>query len=218
MAWEIELSRGSAAEFHQRELPAIARPALWLFEVEHPAIVLGSAQPANDLDAAACAAAGVEIVRRRSGGGAVLLDPGEVVWADVILPTGHHLADPDVGRAAWWVGELWATVLRGLGLATASVHRRPMVVTPWSRTVCFAGIGPGEVLVEGAKAVGISQRRTRQGTRFQCAAALAWRPQRLVGLLAPPAPRAGELAAVHPVGTTVPIVTELLVRTLSTFA
>lgn len=218
MTWEIELSRGSAADFHRRELPEVPRPALWLFEVQRPAIVLGSGQPASDLDEAACTAAGVQIVRRRSGGGAVLLDPGDVVWADVILPTDHHLADPDVGRAAWWVGEMWAAALAELGVGALSVHRRAMVVTPWSRTVCFAGIGPGEVLVDGAKAVGISQRRTRRAVRFQCAALLAWRPERLIGLLARPAPRVEDLGALHPLGTTVADVTEVLVRTLNTFA
>jgi lipoate-protein ligase A len=48
--------------------------------------------------------------------------------------------------------------------------------------VCFAGLGPGEVSVNGRKVVGISQRRSRQGARFQCAALLEWRPQEMVDL------------------------------------
>ena len=48
--------------------------------------------------------------------------------------------------------------------------------------VCFAGIGPGEVLVGGRKVVGISQRRNRGGARFQCAALLRWRPGEMVRL------------------------------------
>ena len=47
-----------------------------------------SAATAIDLDVA-CAAPGVEVVRRRSGGGAVLLVPGEVVWFDVVVPVAH---------------------------------------------------------------------------------------------------------------------------------
>jgi hypothetical protein len=52
-----------------------------------------------------------------------------------------------------------------------------MVRTEWSDRVCFAGIGPGEVLdAAGRKVVGISQRRTRGSARFQCAALGRWDP------------------------------------------
>jgi hypothetical protein len=56
----------------------------------------------------------------------------------------------------------------------------------WGQLVCFAGLGPGEVTagLGGAKVVGISQRRTRAGARFQCAVPLAWDPGRLAALLA----------------------------------
>ncbi len=67
---------------------------------------------------------------------------------------------------------------------------------PWSDRVCFAGVGPGEVLYDGTKLVGVSQRRTRSGARFQCVLLHRWRPERLIGLLAPPCPTALELAAV----------------------
>jgi hypothetical protein len=57
--------------------------------------------------------------------------------------------------------------------------------------VCFAGIGPGEVLLHGVKLVGISQRRSRPGSRFQCAVHTGWRPDELVGLLRADVPAAG---------------------------
>ena len=56
--------------------------------------------------------------------------------------------------------------------------------TAWSDRVCFAGLGPGEVTVEGRKVVGLSQRRTREAVLFQCCAALRWEPERLLDLLA----------------------------------
>ena len=79
-------------------------------------------------------------------------------------------------------GDVWSTVLAGLGLV-ADVHRGPLVGGAWSEAVCFAGRGPGEVSVDGRKVVGISQRRTREGAWFQCAALLEWRPRELVDLL-----------------------------------
>jgi hypothetical protein len=53
----------------------------------------------------------------------------------------------------------------------------------WSRLVCFAGVGPGEVLVGERKVVGMSQRRTRDGARFQCVVHRSWDAEPLLDLL-----------------------------------
>jgi lipoate-protein ligase A len=123
------------------------------------------------LDLDACAEAGLEVVRRRSGGGAVLLRPDAVVWIDLVLPRG---AVPDDIRASMeWAGERWRDALIAVGADEVGprdrlvVHRGGMVASPWSDLVCFAGVGPGEVLVDGHKLVGLSQRRTRHGVRVQ---------------------------------------------------
>jgi lipoate-protein ligase A len=66
----------------------------------------------------------------------------------------------------WWLGEVWAAALADLGIR-GDVHRGPVRHTRWSSMVCFAGVGAGEVTQDGAKLVGISQRRTRVGARLQ---------------------------------------------------
>ena len=48
----------------------------------------------------ALAAAGVELVRRRSGGGAVYLAPGEQLWIDAWVPRDDALWEVDVAVAA----------------------------------------------------------------------------------------------------------------------
>jgi len=141
-------------------------------------VVLGSTQPA------AVVAPGVEAVRRRSGGGAVLVEPDGLVWVDVLVPAGDPLWEADVGRAFAWLGTAWVDALAGAGVAGAMAHAGPVVSTPWSSLVCFAGLGPGEVTVKGAKVVGVCQRRTRAGALFQCAAVLDWQPARLLDRLA----------------------------------
>jgi lipoate-protein ligase A len=50
--------------------------------------------------------------------------------------------------------------------------------------VCFAGLGSGEVSAGGRKVVGLSQRRSRAGSLFLCAALLRWDPARLLDVLA----------------------------------
>jgi lipoate---protein ligase len=151
------------------------------------AVVLGSAQPESHLDLSAVRAAGLQVARRRSGGGAVLVEPGEVAWVDVIIPADDPYWDDDVGRAMWWLGEAWADALAAVGVPDAGVHRGAMIRTRWSDRVCFAGLGSGEVSLGGRKVVGISQRRTRAGALFQCALPVVWQPERLLAVLALPA-------------------------------
>ncbi len=57
--------------------------------------------------------------------------------------------------------------------------------SPWSSMVCFDGVGAGEVLVDGRKLVGISQRRTRHAARLQCCWYSTYDPAWLVDLLDP---------------------------------
>jgi len=186
MSWAVHRAVGSAADLHARPLPERVERAAHVLDVDRSALVLGSAQRDDVVDRDACAAAGVDVVRRRSGGGAVLLDPGGTLWVDLELPRGDPLWHDDVGRAAWWLGEAWAAALAGLGIGDLVVNRGGMERGTWGGLVCFAGLGPGEVTegAAGPKVVGISQRRTRAGARFQCAVARRWEPDRLAGLLA----------------------------------
>ena len=142
------------------------------------ALVLGSAQPD---DIAASHEAGV--VRRRSGGGAVLVAPDNSVWIDVVIGQDDPLWDDDVNQAPLWLGEVWAAALASLGVAHGEVFDR-YEPGPWGRLACFASRGPGEVLVGGAKAVGITQRRTRTTARFQTLLYRHWAPEELVARLA----------------------------------
>ena len=170
-SWDVRRVRGEPAELFDREWPD--RRTVWVLEPTTSAVVLGSTQPESVV------VRGTPAVRRRSGGGAVLIEPGGLVWVDVFVPAGDPLWDVDVGRAFGWLGSAWAGVIPG-----ARAHDGPLLSTPWSALVCFAGLGAGEVTVDGAKVVGMSQRRTRAGALFQCAALLEWHPDRLLERLA----------------------------------
>lgn len=169
---------------------------MWIAEPASPALVLGSAQRDTDVDQRVASALGIDVVRRRSGGGAVLVLPGEVVWIDVIVGREDPMWDDDVGRSMHWLGAAWQSALGSLGVA-GSVHEGRMLRTEWSAQVCFAGTGAGEVVDDGgAKLVGIAQRRTRSWARFQSMVHLRWRPELVAALVAPPRPTAPHLAAV----------------------
>ena len=102
----------------------------------------------------------------------MLVHPEHARWVDVVLPRHDQRWVDDVGHAFDWLGRAWADAVRATVPAAeaAAVHHHdgPLVTTRWSKLLCFAGVGPGEVTVAGSKVVGMSQRRTRGWARFQC--------------------------------------------------
>lgn len=173
MLWEVTRLRGAAEELHARDVDLSVR-SVTVCDVTAPAVVLGSTQR------------GCDGVRRRTGGGAVWVAPLDPLWVEVAVPRGDPLWSDDVGRAFWWLGDVWVSALAAVGVAGAAVHRGGLCVTQWSREVCFGGLGSGEVTVGERKVVGLSQRRTREGALFQCAVYGTWDPAPLVSALGLP--------------------------------
>jgi lipoate-protein ligase A len=181
--WVVERHSGQAGPLHLLADPELPRRTVRVMDVLRPALVLGSSQPAEVVDEVRAAQAGVDIVRRRSGGGAVLVGPGDQTWVDLLVPAGDPLWDDDVVAAARWAGEAWATALDRIDLGPGRVHDGGLARTNWTAMVCFAGLGPGEVTVAGRKVVGLSQRRNRSWIRIQTTALTRWNPRELIDLL-----------------------------------
>ena len=208
--WSLQRMVGPAGELHAMSgrLLEGAGPGgriVRVLHAERPAVVLGAAQPGSDVDAGRAARLGVDVARRRSGGGAVLVGPGESLWVDIAIPRGDPLWSDDVGAAMAWIGDAWVSALEAVGAGPAERWAGRLVSSPSSDKVCFAGVGPGEVLrpparvagspagrsgvpfagrgLLGPKVVGISQRRTRAGALFQTAVLLRWRPLDLLDVL-----------------------------------
>ncbi len=195
----VERSIGPAHDFHHRPLSWTGGEwAIWIHTVERPALVLGSSQPDDAVDRAAAEAAGFEVTGRRSGGGIVVVEPGQSCWIDVLISPRHPRWEADVNRAFGWVGDWWCAALTQLGVDGLEVHRGEVVDREFGRAVCFAGLGPGEVVQRDAadperrvKVVGLSQRRTRDAARFQGLYLRRWDPEPIRRFAAPDALPAG---------------------------
>lgn len=197
----LERTAGPARSLHERPLPDPVHPTIWWHDVTAPALVLGSSQADSTIDRDACRRGGIDVVRRRSGGGAVLLLPGEVVWLDVIVPrddVGLDDVRASMCRIGAHLGDALVVAAPGLS-GHLAVHRGGLETTAWSSTICFDGLGPGEVMADGAKLVGLSQRLTRQAARFQACWHTTYDPGALVDLL-PTASRPSP-DALRPVAT-----------------
>ena len=155
----------------------------WVMQASRPAVVLGSTQDPGLLDEVRATDLGIDVVVRSSGGGAVMVVPGEYLWIDLWVPRGDPRHDNDVVRAASWVGDLWAEAAKRVLGRSVDVHTGGLRPGVHGNSICFAGTGPGEVFVDGRKLVGISQRRTRDWTRVQTLVHQRWDPAPLLELL-----------------------------------
>lgn len=168
-------------------LQAVPRAALRWYESPAPALVIGSGQKLIEVDLAACAAAGVSLHRRASGGSAVLFVPG-LLMQDLVLPLNHPLALSDVSESYRWLGAIWAEVLGSVGVPAAPIsvpdaREDTRTLGSLLRRACFVGRSPYEIIATGRKLVGFSQVRRRHGMLFQVGVYTRWPGADLASLL-----------------------------------
>jgi len=119
-------------------------PRLRLYEPRETAAVLGAAgNPGRDLKVAALEADGVPVLRRRGGGGAVVLSPGQVVLA-LVTEVASPFGSREYARAinAWIVEALACLGVGGLeqrGISDLALRGRKVLGTSIyrSRRVLF---------------------------------------------------------------------------------
>lgn len=131
------------------------------------------------VDLERCQAAGVEVLVRRAGGGALLLDE-HMVCGSICVPLPDPRIGSDVTESYRWLGELLVMRLRGLGIdgarrvdvaeARADVAALKGQADAAARVLlgtCYGALSPHEVAVGSAKIVGIAQIRRRHAALFQ---------------------------------------------------
>lgn len=133
---------------------------MFVVRLDAPTLVLGGSQPLEVLDLARVSDTPVR--RRRGGGGLVLLQPGDI-WVDWWLPSHDPRWDADVHVSSLRAGGWWRDTLRTLVPGDVGLHEGALEGALAHRVLCFAGRGPGEVFVDGRKAVGVTQWRVREG-------------------------------------------------------
>jgi lipoate-protein ligase A len=137
-----------------------------LYGWERPTVSFGKNEPARaQYSAAAAAAAGVDVVRRPTGGRAVL-HWRELTYAVVApldawggLRQAYFAIHGALAGALEALG-VWADAPGGAGPARPSARRPPERATPpLDAGPCFQAPAPGEIVVGGRKLVGSAQAR-----------------------------------------------------------
>lgn len=134
-------------------------PTLRLYAWQPPCLSLGYAQPAAEVDQARLASLGWQLVRRPTGGRAIL-HTDELTYS----VTGPE----DEPRLAGGVLESYRTLSQALLLALqalglpAEAHAKSTPATASANPVCFEVPSNYEITVGGKKLVGSAQRRAQR--------------------------------------------------------
>lgn len=135
-----------------------AQPTLRLYAWEPFCLSLGYGQRSADADLERLAAHGWGIVRRPTGGRAIL--HGDELTYSLVLPKGHPLAAGSVLDSYRRISQALVTGLEYLGIQPEADQRAERVR---SGAVCFETPSHYEITAQGRKLIGSAQLRREAG-------------------------------------------------------
>jgi lipoate-protein ligase A len=149
----------------ESRLADAAPPALRFFAWDPATVSLGYGQPLDArIDTVAAARLGIGLVRRPTGGSAILHEGPELeLTYSVTARAGDFEGADELLETYRWIGAALAAGLRELAAPVEMVPVQPSDPAAMP-TFCFARTGSYELEVDGLKVVGSAQRR--QGTGF----------------------------------------------------
>ena len=194
-----------------------APPTLRVYGWCQPTLSLGYAQNTQqEVDLAACHAQGVAVIRRPTGGRAVLHDQ-EVTYS-VVMPVALTDGPPTITEHYRRIGMALAAALQALGLPVhlARPQRRAVPTRTPASPACFAALSRYELSVAGKKMVGSAQKRAQRALLQHGSIPLWMDRQRLFQCLqVPPEQRA---ALVQAASTTMAAVNEVAAQPVAPVA
>lgn len=201
--------------------PANPQPTLRFYDWSQPAFSLGYFQQvAEEVDVAACGSRGIALVRRMTGGGTVA-HGWDVTYA-IVIPHGCGVLPKEISAAYGVISDCLMNGLQRLGIDVyPSPHPLPLSPAvprgrPASRgargeglsNICLTNPAQYDVMLNGKKIAGVSQRRNQKGAMYQGYIALDMPPSDVLALASklPNFDRVaeGKSTAIN-IGRTIPI-------------
>jgi len=139
-------------------------PTVRVYAWDPPTVSTGYAQDLSaELDLVACAKSGVGVVRRPTGGRAVL-HAGELTYS-VVGESGEPPLGASIMEAYGAIAAALVAGLRSLGVSAelAAVPTASRVRNGGASPPCFVSAGRFEIVVDGKKLIGSAQRRVGRG-------------------------------------------------------
>ncbi|MGB9897103.1 MULTISPECIES: lipoate--protein ligase family protein [Thermanaerothrix] len=154
-AWNMALDEAILEAVVQWQAP----PTLRLYAWNPPCLSLGYAQSFSDVDIEALEALGWDIVRRPTGGRAIL-HTDELTYA-VIAPHDHPIVSGSVIESYRRIAAALVKALHDLGLLARADREYGQIEA--NGAVCFEVPSNYEITVDGKKIIGSAQARRLQG-------------------------------------------------------
>ncbi|MEH6473033.1 MAG: hypothetical protein V7752_17490 [Halopseudomonas sp.] len=147
----------------------VDEPQLLLWQYDKAAVIMGCSQRPDEGQLQRAETAGLPIIRRGSGGGAVLAGPW-MLSATLFIPTEHPIGTLDLIKLFGWFEQIWIQALTDCAVSCKGVDKTLIDLSKqiskrerveWA---CYASLSHGEVVsLDGRKLVGLAQIRKRKG-------------------------------------------------------
>lgn len=147
----------------------VEQPQVLFWQYDQAAVIMGCSQRPDEGQLRRAENAGLPLIRRRSGGGAVLAGPW-MLSVTVFIPPEHPLAKQNIIEIFSWLEQIWIDTLVACGVPCKVVDQ---AMIEQSKTIsqqqdlkwaCYASLSHGEIVShDGRKLVGLAQIRKRKG-------------------------------------------------------
>jgi lipoate-protein ligase A len=138
-----------------------APPTLRLYGWDRPSLTLGCFQKTSDIDAAYCASKGIPIVRRPTGGRAIL-HHRELTYS-FSVKTDNILFSKGLLDSYRSIAAAFHLAFQKAGIRAEPKKQRERGRVLAGSPLCFQSSSFGEILVDNKKAVGSAQKRWDNG-------------------------------------------------------
>ena len=156
------------------------QPTLRLYDWSQPAFSFGYFQKiSTEIDVKRCEAHGVELVRRMTGGGIVV--HGWDVTYSIVIPHGNGVIPGDISASFCWIANRLLNGLHRIGVP-ATLQGSKFQALEVGPNTCLANPAMHDVMLDGKKIAGVSQRRNRVGAVYQGYIALNMPPAEILSL------------------------------------
>jgi lipoate-protein ligase A len=187
-AWRLIVSGRCSASFNMALDEAVAtvvrkgmaRPTLRLYGWVRPSVSIGCFQKAADVSLDYCAEARIPVVRRPTGGRAILHDD-ELTYA-FSAPLGIAPFSKGLMESYRALGSAIRLALQRLKIDAEWKAEREKGTVLAGTPSCFKSVSYGEILVNGRKAVGSAQKRWDDGLLQQGSMPYTYDEDRLAGV------------------------------------
>jgi len=138
----------------------ISPPTLRLYQWDRPSLSIGYFQKASDIDTGYCAGKDYPVVRRLTGGRAVLHD-SELTYS-ISSPSGSPLFRDSLIETYTIISSALVHALKLNGIDAVSSFERARS-SAQKNPSCFRSVSYGEITVNGKKVIGSAQKRFSNG-------------------------------------------------------